>query len=169
MYSLNTSVGNITNPHYIFIHIYPQSYRMIRYKMKRFLATFNRFFGTCFPSPSHHKEPEISPLKVLLQPADHDPEQRDFSSADHFRADRRHKASTSAEELELGCVDAYSDLLTSHEELLNITHAAQLFFRRIFAQSFSLNDIFVKERVSSLNVTNPFPTHHPFIASLAFR
>ena len=55
------------------------------------------------------------------------------------------------EELELGCVEAYNDLLTSHEELMNIIHAAQLFFRRIFAQSFSLNDIFVKERVSSLN------------------
>ena len=124
--------------------------------MKRFLASFNRFFGTCFSSPSHHKAPEISPLKVMLMPAGHDPEERNFGNVDHdhFRADRKHKATASMEELELGCVDAYSDLLTSHEELLNITHAAQLFFRRIYAQSFSLNEIFVAERVSSLNVSN---------------
>ena len=135
--------------------------------MKRFMAFVNRFFGTCFSSPSQHKTPEVSPLEVLLKPADHDPEMRDFGSAEHFRADRRHKASTSMEELELGCVDAYSDLLTSHEELLNITHAGQLFFRRIFAQSFSLNEFFVKERVSSLNVTSSLPAHPFFSSSLS--
>ena len=133
--------------------------------MQRFMAFVNRFFGTCFSSPSQHKTPEVSPLEVLLKPADHDPEMRDFGSAEHFRADRRHKASTSMEELELGCVDAYSDLLTSHEELLNITHAGQLFFRRIFAQSFSLNEFFVKERVSSLNVTSSLPAHLFFSSS----
>ena len=136
-----------------FLHSYNIT---VRYKWSRFLACFNRFFGICFPSPTHHKTPEISPLEVMLMPADHDPDQRDFGSADHFRADRRHKPSTSMEELELGCVDAYSDLLTSREEVLNIIHAGQLYFRRIFAQSFSLNEFFVKERVSSLNVTKAF-------------
>ena len=111
----------------------------------------------------------------MLQPADHDPDQRNFGSVDHnhFRTDRKHKASSLMEELELGCVDAYADQLTSHEELLTITHAAELFFRQVFAQSFSVNDIFVKERVSSLNVTNwtnPIPIHPPFIVSSpAFR
>ena len=89
----------------------------------------------------------------MLKPIDHDPDQRDFDGFDHdhFRADRKHKATSSMEELELGCVDAYSDLLTSHEELLNITHAAQLFFHRVYAQRSSLNEIFLDERVSTLN------------------
>ena len=143
-----------------------------RYRMKRFLplASVNRCFGTCFSSPTHHNAAvEISPLEVILKPVDCHSEQRNVSNVHrnhlhvHCEKDALSASDPSFETLESGvesglesgtCAAIYADLFTPHEELLTIIRAAQHFFRRAFALSFSLNDVLAKERVSTMNVCN---------------
>lgn len=118
-----------------------------KYKLSRFHKLANRYFGSCFLESKNFDVKLVSPLEAILKQAiANDDESRQYIG----RATTKHDATASLEELELGCVDEYADMLTTREELQTILQSAQLFYRKLFSRSSSVNDILSKERISTV-------------------
>jgi hypothetical protein len=128
-----------------------------RYKLSKVHHWVNRYFGSCFVDTANFRVKLDSPLEAILHQAPDDGEQRNNLG----RVSMKHDSRSSLEELELGCVDAYSDLLTPREELLTILQSAQLFYRRLFSRTFAVRDILSKERVSTVKAIQQHLMMHP--------
>jgi len=123
-----------------------------KYKLQRTRNFINECLGKFFYDTSDYKVKLPSPLEELMKPAaaERSVHWRPGSERVPETVIHIHDVTKDSLELELGCVDAYGDLLSPREELLTITTAAQLFFQRLYLRSFAVQDIMSPSRVATL-------------------
>jgi len=125
-----------------------------KYKMRRLKEFINKYLGKCFYESSDYKVTLPSPLEKLhaRMPSAPAGSARQCPGAERVPAsvNHIHDVTKASLEMELGCVDAYGDLLSPREELLTITTTAQLFFKRLYLRSFAVHDIMSPARVATL-------------------
>jgi len=123
-----------------------------KYKMRRLTNFINKYLGMCFYDTSAYKVKLPSPLEELMRPlaAERSAPRRPGSERVPVSVNHIHDVTKDGVEMELGCVDAYGDLLSPREELLTITTAGKLFFQRLYLRSFAVQDIMSPSRVATL-------------------